>query len=106
MMKTRPRPTDIVPNVAMNGGIRATVTSSPFNSPASAPTPIATAVAAQIEKPRSRTTIAPNTPASAATDPTDRSMPFVMMTIVWAVAMMAITAVCAPMLKRLSAVRK
>jgi hypothetical protein len=48
----------------------------------------------------------PTTPARAATDPTDRSMPAVIMTSVMPMAMTATTAVCEPMLKRLSAERK
>ena len=46
------------------------------------------------------------TPASAASAPTERSMPAVMITSVIPIAMIAVTAVCWPTLKRLSLVRK
>ncbi len=90
----------------MNGAIPAHAMSVPLINPASAPTNTAPAIAGITGSPRSDISFAPITPARAATEPTDRSMPAVMITSVIPIAMIAVTAVCAPTLNKLLEVRK
>src|ERR1700676_768050 len=74
-----PRATSIMPSVAMNGGNPMRVTNKPLNAPQIAPMitppsmPIGTGTPAF-------TSNAATTPESASTDPTDRSIPPVMIT--------------------------
>src|SRR5690606_19211970 len=104
-ISTSPRPTLSMPSVAMNGGSPTTDTSNPLTNPAIAPTAIPPRMPTSGLNPKSAIRITPSTPARAATEPTDRSMPPVMITMVTPTAMTAFTDVCEPRLNKLSAVR-
>ena len=68
-----------MPSVAMNGGKPMRVTNTPFNAPQIAPTTIPPSMPSGTGTP-ALTSIAAATPESASTDPTDKSMPPVMIT--------------------------
>ncbi len=74
-----PRATSIIASVAMNGGRRSSVTHRPLTSPQAAPVNSPSNIAIGTLMP-ARTDSAATTPASARIDPTDRSMPPVMIT--------------------------
>ena len=89
-----PRNTHIVPSVMMNGCTRNPTTITPLASPHSNPMPRhsvmpTSTVSSGLENCHARNAIAMVVPASAYTEPTDRSMPPEMITIVAPTAMMA-----------------
>ena len=89
-----PRRIHIVPSVMMNGCTRRPTTISPLTAPQIRPTDSDTArpsatVAAAPDGSTARSTIAIATPASAYTEPTERSIPPEMITIVAPTAMTA-----------------
>ena len=100
-----PRATLSMPSVAMNGAIPVSVMSSPLPTPADRADGRPDMIAGMIRNLLLAIICAPKTPASAATAPTDRSIPAVMMTSVMPMAMIAVTAIWAPTLNRLSDVR-
>ena len=85
-----PRAINIMPSVAMNGGSRSRVTAMPLAKPHAVPARMPASMPSQTGKPPAFTARAAVTPASARTDPTDRSMPPVMMTQVAPMPRMAI----------------
>ena len=94
-----------VARVMMNGwGNRPQTYPAPLTKPTAAPvasiTTMTTAAPLPLRKAR-----APSTEASANVEPTDRSMPLVMMTSSWPIASKAIAAVCDRMLPTLPVVR-
>ncbi len=94
-----------VASVMMNGwGNRPQTYPAPLTKPTAAPvasiTTMTTAAPLPLRKAR-----APRTEASASVEPTDRSMPLVMMTSSWPIASKAIAAVCDRMLPTLPVVR-
>ena len=94
-----------MPSVAMKGGRRALAIISPFSRPISAPAASPARTAGSDGEPR-RSSRAETSPAKAITEPTDRSMPAVMMTRHSPKALMAIQEKARRMLKRLVARRK
>ena len=104
-MYIKPRPMLSEPSVAMNGGSRITVMSTPLNRPNSRPVARPPrrqrAVGSPAWKP-----IAVTSEESPITDPTDRSMPPVMITITMPIDMMAISEKERNTPIRLSVVRK
>jgi len=106
VMFAMPRATLIVPSVAMNGVISATVIMKPLISPQTAPTAMPATIAMGIATWESTMSRVATTPAKAATAPTERSIPAVMITMVIPMATIAVTAVCVPTLRRLWEVRK
>jgi hypothetical protein len=81
-----------MPKVAMNGFRLATETRSPFMSPAVAPTNTPTRIARVGGKPKDTIEDTPKIPVSAATEPTERSIPAVMITSVIPTPITAVTA--------------
>ncbi|MNE55234.1 hypothetical protein D3C80_1500590 [compost metagenome] len=75
-----PRAISIMPSVAMKGGSFNWVMTKPLISPQSEPVRIPSSMPIQIGSCSSFTASAATTPASARTEPTDRSIPPVMMT--------------------------
>jgi hypothetical protein len=104
-MSAPPRAMLIMPSVAMNGGSRPKVTRRPLARPHTRPTispmpiPTGTGSPAASERPSAM-------PASASTDPTDRSMPPETMTNVMPTATIALIAVCSSTFRRFDTVRK
>ena len=82
----RPRNIENEPSVTIKAGIRPRVIKSPFKLPASAPRQIVAAAAMPIESPPSRQSLPKTTAERPISDPTDRSMPPVVITGVKATA--------------------
>ncbi len=91
MSSARPRKADMPPMVAMKGGILKRVMTSPCNNPPTSPTSEATRIAPPTPMPvvspaPAASNVPPlyryaaTMPASARSEPTDRSMPPVRMT--------------------------
>src|SRR6185312_374766 len=80
----RPSATERVPRVTMSAGTLATATSTPFTIPHAIPPTIATTIPAAATHgpvpPIPSITFADTTDANTRTEPTDRSMPDVMIT--------------------------
>jgi len=94
-----------MPSVAMNGGMRTTLTRRPVISPSAPPTARQTSSPSAGSAPP-WTMLAVISVARARIDPTDRSMPRVRMTIIMPTEMMPLMADWRRMFSRLSAVRK
>ena len=94
-----------VASVAMNGLTLKAPTKMPLTTPTPAPASTTATSATGVPAP-SRSSSAPTTPASATVEPEERSSPRPMMTTVIATATIAMTAVCWPMLRTFSTLRK
>ena len=94
-----------VPRVAMNGGSSITVTSTPLVRPKSTPTPRPAAMLNACEYCKSKQS-AVISPARPIAEPTDRSIPAVMMTITIPMLMIAVSENDRDTPMRLSTVRK
>ena len=90
--KVRPRAALNMPRVAIKGFRLATETRNPFISPVATPVSTPTRMARKGGKPRLTIDDTPMIPASAATEPTERSIPAVIMTSVMPTPMTAVTA--------------
>ncbi len=88
-----PRAISIMPSVATKGGIRSRVMTRPLNAPQAAPARTPAHIAGTTGRP-ALTAIADTTPDSASTEPTDRSIPPVMMTMVSPIPSSPMTDVC------------
>ena len=75
-----PRAADIMARVTTNGGMRTLPTKKPFTNPASVPTPTPARIPTRV--PCDLIIEAATTLTRAATDPTERSMPAVNITMV------------------------
>src|SRR5712691_4659516 len=106
-VKTRapPRAMLIMPRVAMKAGRRPLVISMPFTRPQVPPTAMPAAMAAPVGQP-ARNAAASTTPASASSEPTERSMPPERITKVIPTAITALMLVCSATLSRLETDRK
>ena len=82
----RPRNSENEPRVTISGGIRPRVIKSPFTLPASAPRTSVSAAAAPIGSPASRQSLPKTTAERPISEPTDRSMPPLVITGVSATA--------------------
>ena len=82
----RPRNIENEPSVTIKAGMRPRVIKSPFKLPASAPRQRVAAAATPIESPPSRQSLPKTTAERPISDPTDRSMPPVVITGVRATA--------------------
>src|SRR3954451_20937548 len=104
-----PRAMPRVPSVTMNDGILALVTRKPLRipqaTPASRPTMTPTMMTPQLSPPTAFMARAETTLANTRTDPTDRSMPAVMITYVRPVATTSSTAASVAMLRALETVK-
>ena len=84
MMRASPRDMPRVPSVTTKGGTRASVISSPLIKPQASPPASATTsprmITPQPLPPTASIALAETTPANTSTDPTDRSIPAVMIT--------------------------
>ncbi|MCY1556891.1 hypothetical protein D9M68_936900 [compost metagenome] len=94
-----------MPSVATKGVIRILVMMRPLSRPQKAPTATPIAIAGNTGTP-DLTSMPVTVPASANTDPTLRSMPPVMMTIVMPMPSRPMTAVCSSTVMPLPTVRK
>src|SRR5207245_9996113 len=93
-----PRAADIIDSVTTEGGRRILPMQQPFTSPASVPTPIPARMPDAV--PWLLTTLAETTLTSAATEPTERSIPAVRITIVCPHATRPVEAIWRLMLAR------
>jgi hypothetical protein len=89
----------------MNGLTPITVTSKPLSAPTPSPTSRITMSPNSGGHPACNAR-APTTPATATVEPTERSIPLATITQVMANAMIEITAVCNPILRKLLTVMK
>ena len=97
-----PRAALNVPSVTRNDGIDNRVVRRPLTSPTSAPVPMpATAPTTQLSATCDIASAA-DMPDSASVDPTERSICLAMMTKVIPVAIIETSAVCRPILRKLS----
>ena len=94
-----PRATPNMPSVAMNGTTRSRVIATPFASPTKPPTAIPAARASVVGHPELIPSAA-MTPVSAIVDPTERSMPPLIIMIVIPIAPIATMTVCARTVRR------
>jgi hypothetical protein len=101
-----PRNSEYEPNVTMRGGIRSRVMMSALSPPPATPTPTAASAAAPTGQPASRHSFPSTTATSPRSDPTDRSMPPVMMTGVTASANRPISTDSRPTSSAFSRVKK
>ena len=105
MYSAPPRAMDIMPSVAINAGRFTRVTSRPLTRPHTPPVSTQPASAAPSGTPL--LSMAPSRmPANATTEPTDRSMPPVMTTIIMPIARIPLTAACFQTFSRLRGTRK
>src|SRR3954466_207617 len=102
----RPRATESIARVAMNGGSLPYAIRKPLTSPAAMPVTTASRTAMTTGTPCDVALQARTVADRAATEPTDRSMPAETITKVTPKARMAVTAAWTPTLSRLSVVRK
>src|SRR5439155_9134876 len=100
-----PRAMLIMPSVAMNGGRRPIEIKTPLPIPHTRPTDNPIVNASGIDRPAARL-LAITTPENARTEPTDRSIPAVIITNVIPAATTAIIEVCSAILSRFETVRK
>ena len=100
-----PRATLIMPKVEIKGGSRPRVIRTPLSRPQRNPLPRPALTASGSGTPACNR-LAITTPERARTEPTERSIPAVMMTKVIPAAMMAMTEDCSTMLRRFERVRK
>src|SRR5918992_3728659 len=86
MISAKPSAIPSVPSVTISGGTRAFVIRTPFSSPQPSPQPSETAspisTTPQLSPPTAFIAFAATTPENTSTDPTDRSIPAVMITYV------------------------
>ena len=98
-----PRAMPSVPRVTISGGTLALVTSTPLRTPQAVPatSPAASPgrIAPQPSPPTASITLAAITPEKTSTDPTDRSIPAVMITYVMPTARTSSTAASVKMLR-------
>src|SRR5215216_4069272 len=103
-----PRAMPSVPRVTISGGTLALVTSTPLRTPQAVPatSPAASPgrIAPQPSPPTASITLAAITPEKTSTDPTDRSIPAVMITKVMPTAMISSPEASAAMLRKLNTV--
>ena len=104
-MYIMPRPMLSVPSVAMKGGRPIAVISSPLVIPKATPTPRPAAMLTVCDRPESKQS-AVTSPARPIAEPTDRSIPPVMMTITMPMLMIAVSEKARDTPIRLSTVRK
>ena len=102
----RPRNSENEPRVTISGGIRPIVISSPLTLPASAPSTSVSAAAPTIGRPASRQSMPKTTAERPISDPTDRSMPPLVITGVNATASRPISTLRRSTSKALASVRK
>src|SRR5438093_6721582 len=100
-----PRAMLIMPSVAMNGGRRPIEIKTPLPIPHASPTSNPIVNASGIDRPAARL-LAITAPENANTEPTDRSIPAVIITNVIPAATTAIIEVCSAILSRFETVRK
>jgi hypothetical protein len=93
MTKAKPRAIPIIPSVATKGGVFPLAMIRPLKSPHKAPTPKPIRIPTTPGTPSLRK-LAAMTLVSARTEPTDRSIPAIMMTKVIPTATMPITETC------------
>lgn len=104
--RDRPRATDSMASVAMNDGSLPYETRKPLTRPQAMPVAMARTTASTTGTPCEVALHASTVADSAATEPTDRSMPAETITKVTPKARIAVTAAWTPTFSRLSAVRK
>jgi hypothetical protein len=102
----KPRATLSVPSVAMNGTMCARVTNNPFTAPIATPAINPAATATHGFRPLYVISRAANTAPTARTDPTERSKPPAISTMVMPVAMIPIVLMPCSTLKMLRRVKK
>gem|GEM_PF-2840251 len=83
MIRASPRAAIIMPSVTINGGIRPLAVSMPLTKPQPRPTPVPSRMPGMTGRPKFTMAMQPATPPSAATLPTDRSIPAVRITTNW-----------------------
>lgn len=106
MTRDRPRAMESIARVAMNGGSLPYETRAPLTKPQAMPVAMARTSASQTGSPSEVADQARTVAESAATEPTDRSMPAETMTKVTPNARIAVTAACTPTFSRFWVVRK
>ena len=105
----KPRAATIVPSVAINGGMAVNAISEPFSMPINKPTVMPARIghitgrsvsAGNTARGKSDTCarLAETTAVAATTEPEERSMPLVMMTMFTPTAMMPTTDICRMMI--------
>jgi hypothetical protein len=103
-----PRAMPSVPRVTISGGTLALVMSTPLRTPqavpATSPAASPATIAPQPSPPTASITLAAITPEKTSTDPTDRSIPAVMITKVMPTAMISSPEASAAMLRKLNTV--
>ena len=95
-----------VPSVTMNGGSRSRVTSMPLSRPQAVPTTKPISSASRPGTPASADSLAITIDDSTMIAPTERSMPAVRMTSVWAMPSVPTTITCWTISDRLAGARK
>ena len=99
-----PRAMPNIPSVAMNGTTRRRVMTTPLTTPTSAPTRMPATTAKMTGSPALMPS-AVTTPVSAIVEPTERSIPPLMMMSVMPIAPMATITVCASTMRKLNGER-
>ena len=95
-----------VPSVTMNGGSRSRVTSAPLSRPQAVPTPKPSSSASRPGSPWSAASLAITIEDRTMIAPTERSMPAVRMTSVWAMPSVPTTITCWTISDRFAGARK
>lgn len=100
MTRDRPRPIESIANVAMNGGSFPYETRAPLTRPQAIPVATARITAIHTGTPSDVAIQASTVAESAATEPTERSIPAETMTKVTPNARIAVTEACTPTFSR------
>ena len=103
--RAAPRATLIIPRVEIKGGSLPNVIKRPFTKPQPSPTANPLIMAIGMGSPVCKT-LASTTPEKAKIDPTERSIPAVMITKVIPTAMIALIAVCWAIFSKIEIVKK